>query len=125
MQGKFGLAQKIDEVGFKNCYLSEITIAELLYGAENSKNIKRHLNEVEKVEQTFKIIPVYNILKTYAATKVKLRRKGNLISEFDLLIGSTALAKNLIMVTGNENHFKKIKDIQIENWTKKKFNAYV
>jgi len=36
--------------------------------------------------------------------------------EFDLLIGCTAVAKKMIMVTENVDDFKNIKDIQIENW---------
>lgn len=36
LQGKLGLVKKIEEIGVENCYVSEITIAELLFGAENS-----------------------------------------------------------------------------------------
>jgi len=40
------------------------------------------------------------------------------ISDFDLLIGSTAIFHDLIMVTENTKHFKRIKGIQLEDWTK-------
>jgi tRNA(fMet)-specific endonuclease VapC len=36
LNGKFNLETKIDEVGFENCVVSEITIAELKYGVEKS-----------------------------------------------------------------------------------------
>jgi tRNA(fMet)-specific endonuclease VapC len=39
-----------------------------------------------------------------------------MISDFDLLIGSTAIANDLIMVTENLKEFKRIKKIKIENW---------
>ena len=39
-----------------------------------------------------------------------------MISDFDLLIGCTALANNLIMVTENTREFSRIKNIRIENW---------
>jgi len=39
-----------------------------------------------------------------------------LISDFDLLIGCTAMEKKLIMVTENVPEFKRISNIQIENW---------
>jgi len=45
-----------------------------------------------------------------------LREKGQMISDFDLLIGSTAIANDLIMVTENLKEFKRIKKIKIENW---------
>ena len=39
-----------------------------------------------------------------------------MISDFDLLIGSTAISNDLIMVTENVKEFKRITDIRIENW---------
>jgi tRNA(fMet)-specific endonuclease VapC len=37
-RGKFELIGKIEEVELKNCAISEITLAELVFGAENSQN---------------------------------------------------------------------------------------
>lgn len=34
LRGKYDVDKRIDEVGFTNCYISEITVAELKYGAE-------------------------------------------------------------------------------------------
>lgn len=42
-----------------------------------------------------------------------------MISDFDLLIGCTAIENKLIMVTENVNEFKRIDDIKIENWIKR------
>ena len=39
-----------------------------------------------------------------------------MISDFDLLIGSTAVTNDLIMVTENVREFERIDDIKIENW---------
>ncbi len=39
-----------------------------------------------------------------------------MISDFDLLIGSTAISNDLIMVTENVKEFKRINGIRIENW---------
>ena len=36
LNGKFNLEAKIEEVGFENCVVSEVTIAELKYGVEKS-----------------------------------------------------------------------------------------
>ena len=40
------------------------------------------------------------------------------IEDFDLLIGCTAVAKGLVMVTNNIKHYSRIEGIQIENWVK-------
>jgi tRNA(fMet)-specific endonuclease VapC len=36
--------------------------------------------------------------------------------EFDLIIGATAIANDLILVTDNVKHFKNFEGIKIENW---------
>jgi tRNA(fMet)-specific endonuclease VapC len=42
-----------------------------------------------------------------------------MISDFDLLIGCTAVDKDLIMVTENQKEFERISGIQLENWVKR------
>ncbi len=39
-----------------------------------------------------------------------------MISDFDLLIGTTAMANDLIMVTENVKEFKRIRGIELQNW---------
>lgn len=63
------------------------------------------------------LIPIYHSLDIYAKEKARLRKTGLLIDDFDLLIGTTAVAHQLVMVTNNGVHFKRIKGIDIEDWT--------
>lgn len=56
LQGKYGLSEKIGAVGIENCFISEITIAELLFGAENSTNYEKHIEEVSLFEQHFQLL---------------------------------------------------------------------
>ena len=44
MRGKFEMNRKIALAGIDNCYLSEITVAELYYGAENRHCAEGHNN---------------------------------------------------------------------------------
>ena len=45
LRGKLNLAEIIKEKGRENCYISEITVVELRYGAENSGDpAKSHLS---------------------------------------------------------------------------------
>lgn len=39
-----------------------------------------------------------------------------MIDDFDLLIATTAVANNFVMVTENVKHFSKVDGITIENW---------
>lgn len=52
----------------------------------------------------------------YAKEKAKLRKQGLLIDDFDILIGSTAVANEMIMVTNNVAHLGRIDNIVIEDW---------
>ena len=115
LQGKYGIKEKIQEVGRSNCYISEITIAELLYGAAYS-NSEKHRHDVEILLESLTVIPIYDALPTYAVSKAHLRHVGQMIDEFDLLIGSSAVYHGYVMVTENVGHFERISGIEIENW---------
>jgi tRNA(fMet)-specific endonuclease VapC len=45
-----------------------------------------------------------------------LRKKGTIVDDFDLLIGSTAICNNMTVVTENLKHLGRIDGISIENW---------
>ena len=53
-KGQFGIKERIEKIGFENFAVSEITLAELIYGAEKSqqteKNMKVVENFAEKIE---------------------------------------------------------------------------
>lgn len=63
------------------------------------------------------ILPIFHALDLYAKEKARLRKAGTPIDDFDLLIGATSIAHELIMVTNNSNHFKRISGIKLEDWT--------
>jgi len=115
-KGKFNLINKFKEVGIENCAISEITLAELTFGAENSDRPKENLTIVEQFTDFLTILPIFDAIPLYAKEKARLRKAGRMISDFDLLIGCTAIANSLIIVTENINEFNRIKGIKIENW---------
>lgn len=118
-RGKFNLYEKFQEVGSENCAISEITLAELIYGAENSTNPKKNYALIEDLSDQFMILPILNAIYIYGKEKARLRSAGTMISDFDLLIGCTALEKDLIMVTENVKEFERLSDLKIENWIKR------
>jgi tRNA(fMet)-specific endonuclease VapC len=119
LRGKYNLNRKLSAViGYDNCFISEITLAELKYGAELSDNVNENLRSVNEFANKMGILPIFNSLDLYAKEKARLRKQGRLIDDFDLLIGCSAIKNDLILVTNNEKHFERIKNIQIENWIK-------
>lgn len=116
LKGKYNLIERVEEIGQENCYISEITLAELIYGAACSTNYMRHKKEIDLLLEWIKVLPIRPTLWTYAKVKTTLRQAGNMIDEFDMMIGATALHHKMIMVTENVKHLNHIKNLDIENW---------
>lgn len=117
LKGQFEINRRIEEIGEENCYLSEITIAELKYGAESSMQKEKNRKNNEKFLAKFKILPVFPALDIYAKEKAKLKTKGRIVDDFDLLIGATAIHNKLTLVTRNVKDFVRLNEIVIEDWT--------
>lgn len=117
LRGKIQLDKIIKEVGLENCYISEITVAELRFGAENSDNPTKSHKAVDSFLQGLTIIPIFGSIRKYAEEKVRLRKIGKPHhDEFDLLIGVTAIVNGLTLVTDNIKDFERLNGIKIENW---------
>ena len=54
--------------------------------------------------------------KHFGKIKANLKKEGAIISDFDILIGSYALANDLTLVTNNEGHFNRVRNLKVENW---------
>lgn len=104
-----------------NCFISEITVLELRYGAENSDNPAKSHKSVDSFVSGLSIVPIYGSIKRYAKEKVRLRKIGKpMHDEFDLLIGATAMENKLTLVTDNVKDFERLNGIRIDNWFKRK-----
>ena len=117
LNGKFDLVETIERKGFEHCAVSEITIAELKYGAEKSLYKEKNRKVIELFQQQFNVLPIFSALDIYAKEKARLKIKGMMLDDFDLLIGSTAIFNNLIVVTKNRSDFERMEQIKIEDWT--------
>lgn len=121
LRGKLNLNEIIKEKGIENCFISEITVFELKFGAENSNDPKKSHEAVDRFINGLTTIPIIGSVKKYAETKVYLRKNGTpMHDEFDLMIGVTAVTNELTLVTDNIQDFRHITDLKIENWFKRK-----
>ncbi len=115
-RGQFEIDKKLNNIGLTNCAISEITLAELVFGAEKSANPTKNHKLIDIFVAQLTVFPIFGAISLYGKEKVRLQRKGKMISDFDLLIGCTAVENNMIMVTENVREFKRIANIKIENW---------
>ncbi|WP_026736375.1 type II toxin-antitoxin system VapC family toxin [Fischerella sp. PCC 9605] len=117
LKGRQSVRDRIFAVGWSQIGICVITVAELYYGAYNSNRVEENLTRAEQFIQNIPVIPLNdNALKRFGELKAELRRIGQPIADFDLLIASVALAENYVLVTNNTRHYNRIPELQLENW---------
>ena len=114
---KYNLESNFELFDGYNFNVSEITVAELLYGVEYSSRKQENYKKLKEFLSIFKIININNSLPLFAKEKARLRNMGLMIDNFDLLIGTSAVQNEMILVTNNVKHFSRISNIIIEDWT--------
>jgi len=107
---------QIDE---SQIFLSSVTVAELYFGAYNSSKPDENCELLDELTSELKIISFDGKAGViFGKVKADLKKKGEIVSDSDLFIASTAISQNLTLVTNNERHFRRIDGLKIENWTK-------
>ena len=111
-----GVADHVDALPRTQLCASEITVAELIYGAYNSQNFEKHYREAMWLKNNIEIYPISDALDDYGDIRFAMKRKGNPIGQFDLLIGATARHYGLTVITDNLKDFSPMPGVKIENW---------
>lgn len=109
----------IEEYGKAN--LSIITYYEIVSGLK-FRDAKKQLDSFLGFASLNNIL-LLNEESTTTSAEIyaSLRKKGQPIDDIDLLIAGTAVSNNLALATNNESDFKRIKELEIANWSKKEF----
>ena len=108
--------EHLKEFGFIS--LSIITYYEILNGLLY-KDARKQMAKFEEFIELNKVVPLtIRTVKISANIQADLRKKGTPIGHTDTLIAGVAMASELQLVTNNVEHFKRIKGLEITNWTK-------
>ena len=98
--------------------ICSIVQAELLYGAEKSIKKEENLKNIEEFLFPFQIVPFgEKESNSYAKIRAELEKEGRIIGPNDLLIASTVLENDGILITNNVKEFERVKNLRIQNWT--------
>lgn len=119
LRGRMGIRGAIERIGIDQCHISEITYAELLYGAECSSDPVKNTALVDRVLENINMVPISSSLTVFAKCKAHLRKIGKIVDDADILIGATAIDNKFVMVTENVKHFENLPGITLENWVKR------
>jgi len=96
--------------------ISIITRYEILRGLK-AKQANRQLTAFEQFCDRCSILPITDdVIVKAADIYAVLKQKGMLIGDADILIAASALINGFGVVTNNEEHFKRIPLLRVENW---------
>jgi len=105
---------------YEKINISIITYYEIVSGLKH-KDARKQLNSFLEFVKYNVVLPLTEYSTTISADiYTSLRKKGQLIDDIDILIAGVALANNLIFVTHNESHFKRIEGLEVKDWSKKR-----
>lgn len=109
------IADKIRRVGISNCYISDVTLYELYCGAMYSTRAERSSAQIDILASQIQILSLGEYVKVAARQKALLRSKGMILEDFDIMIASAALSRQLTLVTGNLKHMGRIEGLTVKS----------
>lgn len=98
--------------------LSSISLAELEFGLRASgryEQKRQALHQALLPFERFAFDPV-DCVHHYGRIRAKLEKIGKVIGPLDLLIAAHALALNATLITHNTREFRRVPDLEIEDW---------
>lgn len=104
----------LDEVGRPS--ISIITYYELLRGLKELGSPRKLADFEDLIGHLHMRLLTRRVVGIGADLYVELRRRGEPLEDADILIAATALAHGLVLVTDNEQHFRRIPGLKVENW---------
>jgi len=105
------LVEMVRERRYEVGAITIITLIEFLRGIAGSE---KRFRAKELLEQSFTILNLDNeAVKTYCDLYSKLKRKGELIPDADLLIAAIALSHDMTLKT-RDKHFEKLREMGLK-----------
>ena len=99
--------------------ISSITYAELMHGVEKSQSKDKNRLALTLLLSPIQIIDFdSHAAEEYGKIKADLQSQGKIIGSMDLLIASHAKSKGLTIVTNNTKEFKRVNQLEVEDWSK-------
>ena len=110
-----GLARRARREKPADIAISAIVAHELFYGAFKSRRAERNVALVDALR--FAVIE-FDKEDARQAGKIRalLASKGTPIGPYDVLIAGQAMARNMILVTGNTGELERIPGLRLEDW---------
>ena len=117
LKGNEDIEEKVLKIGIPKIYISFVTLSELYYGAYKSRRVEQNLANIGILKSKLHLMDSnVSVCDFFGRLKAMLEKNGEIIDDADLLIAACALDINATLVTNNEKHFKRIKELKVQNW---------
>ena len=101
---------------FDKLTINIISYYEILRGLKDLGNEER-VNRFEDFIQENELISIRKeTVEKAAEIYAYLKKEGNLIEDADILMAATAIVEELVLITNNIKHFKRVKGLKVDNW---------
>ena len=104
---------------FEKLTINIISYYEILRGLKDLGNEEK-LKWFEDFIQENELVSIRkDTVEKAAEIYAYLKKEGNFIEDADILMASTAIVEDLVLITNNIKHFKRVKGLRIDNWIEK------
>ncbi len=111
------LREKLNRAKISEIAIPTIVKAELLLGCARSSNPEKAHRLVSTFLQPFELAPFDDLAATkYSAIRYLLEKEGKIIGPNDLIIAATVCSQRGTLVTHNTREFKRIKELEVQDW---------
>ncbi len=113
---------RMKELSPSNLAISTITVHEIEYGLALEPLREAKLRPLWQAFLDQINVITFDIQTARIAADIRayLKKQGNLIGAYDILIAATAISNQLVCVTSNKGEFNRIPQLMIEDWRFKK-----
>ena len=111
------LIDRFKSVKCQDIYIPSVVMAELEYGARNSKAYGDSISAIKSFTDNFNKVDLDEAsAASYGKIRADLKTKGTIIGANDLMIAANALAGDYILVTHNTGEFDRVNGLRVEDW---------
>lgn len=109
------VSQRLSHVAPRDVAIATMTLAELRFGALNSTDARRNLNELDRLLVRIETIP-FDARCAGIHADVRFAMRSQAIGQHDLIIAACALATDRTLVSSKLREFSRVPGLRVESW---------
>jgi len=117
-KGEKGTLERFLEIDSNDLSISDISVMEVIFGLELNHAAQQRLEQpfYELLQRIHRAPFDPDAARESGRIRACLKKNGNPVGPYDLLIAGTAMAGNFILITANTEEFERVEGLRLENW---------